>query len=72
MFSYFFQNKEGEFFEDDSFPLKNGPFPFEINIEKKTLMTVNPVGCCKINKMIYQLKEINKWELIQSKQEEIR
>lgn len=71
LFSYFFQNNKGEFSESDSFPLQNGLFPSEINIERKTLTTVSPVGCCKMNKMTYQLKN-NKWELTQSKQEDLK
>lgn len=71
LYSFYFQNKEGMFIEAKDFPLQNGAFPSEINIIKKTLTTTNPVGCCKINKTIYQLENNSKWKLISSKQEAI-
>lgn len=72
LFEYFFQNKDGEFMEDKDFPLQDGLFPSEINPIKKTLTISGPVGCCKINKMTYELKENNEWKLIFSKQEDIQ
>jgi Protein of unknown function (DUF3828) len=70
IFSFFFQNSEGMFNEDENFPLKF--IPTKINNIDKTLEQVNIIGCCKINTTIYQLDESNKWEVISSKQESMK
>lgn len=70
IYTYFFQNSKGFFINDKDFPIKL--IPLKINKIDKTIEQVNIVGCCKINTSIYQLKENNKWELIESKQEDIK
>ena len=57
VFTYFFQNKKGEFYQNKEFPLKL--IPSKIDKKNKTLTQHNIVGCCKIGTSIYQLKIIN-------------
>jgi len=70
IFSYYFQNKKGEFIEDSNFPLNHGFFPKEINPKDRTLMISGVFGCCKKYKTIYQLKEDGKWVVIHSEEKE--
>jgi len=71
LFQYFFQNKNGEFVEDEKFPLQQGLLPEDINARNKTLTTINSIGCCKINTVIYKLLETGEWDVI-SKIEELK
>jgi len=68
VYSYYFQNKKGEFKELKDFPLNEGSFPKEINKKDNTLTISGPIGCCKIETTIFQLKN-SKWNIISSKQE---
>lgn len=72
LYSFYFQNSKGEFFEATDFPMQNGPFPSEINTNKKTISISGPIGCCKINTTIYLLDKNNKWKMISTKQEDIK
>ncbi|WP_427871583.1 XAC2610-related protein [Flavobacterium sp. MMS24-S5] len=69
IYTYFFQNSEGFFEENKLFPVRL--IPSKINKIDKTLEQVSIVGCCKINTIIYQLTDGNKWVMISSKQENI-
>ncbi|KAF2328461.1 XAC2610-related protein [Flavobacterium nitrogenifigens] len=69
IYTYFFQNLEGFFEEDKLFPVRL--IPSKINKINKTLEQVSIVGCCKINTVIYQLTDDNKWVVISSKQKNI-
>jgi len=69
VFTYFFQNKKGEFYPNKEFPLKL--IPTKIDKKNKTLTQQNIIGCCKIGTSIYQLKN-NKWAKIFSEIKEIK
>lgn len=66
-YSYYFQNEIGKFNLDKNFPLNEGYFPKEINKNNKTITISNPIGCCKMETTIFQLK--NNWKMISSKEE---
>lgn len=68
VYSFFIQNKKGKFEKFTDFPLNEGPFPKEINKKDKKLTISGPIGCCKIETTIFQLKN-TKWNIISSKQE---
>lgn len=68
IFTYFFQDANGKFAEDEEFPLKL--IPVKIGISDKTLEQVNIVGCCSSTSTIYQLVN-SKWILKLTKTESI-
>lgn len=65
IYSYFFQNKDGKFTEDEKFPLNKGFFPKIMDKTNKKLTIIRPQGCCKTNTTIFQLKG-NKWKIVSS------
>lgn len=65
IYSYFFQNKDGKFTEDEKFPLNKGFFPKTMDKTNKRLTIIRPQGCCKTNTTIFQLKD-NKWKIVSS------
>ena len=67
-YSYYFQNKKGEFKQLKEFPLNEGPFPKKIDYKENKLTISGPIGCCKTETTIYQ-KNHNKWNIISSEQE---
>lgn len=72
VYSYYFQDKnDGTFKMDKEFPLNEGAFPKIIDSNNKTLTTIAPLGCCKINTTIFQLKE-NKWNILSSKEQDMK
>jgi hypothetical protein len=72
LYSFYFQDNKGDFLEAEDFPMQNGPFPTELNTISKTITISGPIGCCKINKTVYQLGKNNKWKMISTKQEDIK
>jgi hypothetical protein len=65
IYSYFFQNKDGKFTEDEKFPLNKGFFPKIMDKTNKRLTIIRPQGCCKTNTTIFQLED-NKWKIVSS------
>lgn len=72
VYSYYFQDKMGKFNLNDKFPLNQGPFPKNINNTNHTLTISLPISCCKIETTIFNLKENGEWEMISSKQEDLK
>lgn len=63
LFSYFIQNKNGQFLKQEKFPLQESCFPKEINEKDKVLKTVLVRGCCKLISTSYQLNS-GEWKII--------
>jgi len=62
----------GEFNLNDKFPLNQGPFPKNINNTNHTLTISLPIGCCKIETTILKLKDSGEWNMISSKEEDLK
>lgn len=62
----------GKFNLSDKFPLNQGPFPKIRNNTNHTLTISLPIGCCKIETTIFKLKENGEWEMISSKEENMK
>lgn len=63
---FFLQNNNKQFKKEDVFPLQGSFFPKSIDPKNKNLTISGPVGCCKINTTIYQLKPDSQWKMISS------
>ncbi|WP_103865657.1 hypothetical protein [Aquimarina sp. I32.4] len=64
---FYMQKKNGLFIRSD-FPFSF--IPSKIDYDKQTLTVYNILGCCKIHRAVYQLKD-KKWEQIESVVEEM-
>lgn len=71
LYSYFFQDKNGEFKEEKTFPLNEGPFPKEIDDKNKILLIKTIIGCCKVETTSFQLKN-NSWTLLMKHEDPIK
>lgn len=67
-YTFFIQNKDGLFEQDDFLTKKMRFFPVEVNSNENTLTTKYIVGCCKIRIEIFKLLN-NNWERISSEEE---
>lgn len=65
LYSYFLQNRDGTFTEDEKFPLYQSVFPVTIDKNSKSLITETANGCCKIKTIVYQLS-IKGWNVTSS------
>lgn len=71
-YSYYFQNKNGEFNLQKVFPLNQGYFPKKIDHVNQTLTTISPIGCCKTLTTIFNLNKSNFWKVISEKEEDMK
>lgn len=71
LYSFYFQNNVGDFLEATDFPMQNGPFPSEINSMKKAITIRTPIGYCKSQTTIYNLKENGNWIVSSSEVKEL-
>ncbi len=72
IYSYYFKNCKGKFELVKDFPLNQDSFPKNVDTANRTLTTIRPFDCCKIETNIFHLKKNKSWELLSSKQEDMK
>jgi hypothetical protein len=70
-YTYFLQDKNTKFLKNKFLTESIRFFPSEFNLKNKSFTQSNPVGCCKINTVIYKFVN-NKWKILSSKQQEMK
>ncbi len=68
-YEYFFQQDNGTFEQEESFPFSL--FPSSIDFKNKTITEGHPVGCCKISTATFKNTGKNTWKLIESTTEDL-